>query len=246
MIRVMDLFSGIGGFSLGLQRAGGFGTVAYCEIDAYCREVLAARMRDGSLDAAPICHDVRKLAGAPWSQTVDLVCGGFPCQDISLAGKGAGLDGARSGLWSEMFRVICEVRPRWVIVENVSALLDRGIGRVLGDLAGRGYDTTWRVLPACSFGAPHCRDRVWIVADANGLGREWWGKDEPSQGSGDQWPAGQFERLLQSEARVAVSAGTHRRMVDGLPNRMDRLVAAGNSVVPVIVEWIGRRIKVSA
>ncbi len=163
MLRVLDLFSGIGGFSLGLERAG-FKTVAFCEIDPYCRRVLAKHW-----PGVPIYGDIRELnAGRLRADGVgvDVICGGFPCQDISLAGKGAGIDGERSGLWSEYSRLIGELRPRYAIVENVAALLGRGLDRVLGDLSALGYDAEWHCIPAAAVGAPHRRDRLWIVAYA--------------------------------------------------------------------------------
>ncbi len=163
-IRVLDLFSGIGGISLGLRKAGGFRTVCYVEIEAYCQEVLLHRMEDGSLDPAPIFEDITRVQGHHWKERVDLICGGFPCQDLSVAGKREGIDGARSGLWSEFARIIGEVRPRVVLVENVSGLLIRGLGRVIGDLASLGYDAEWDCIPASAVGAHHQRDRVWIVA----------------------------------------------------------------------------------
>src|SRR5579871_3948833 len=133
-------------------------TVAFCELDPYCRAVLRKHWPD------IVCHpDVRTLRGADLGP-VDVICGGFPCQDISLAGKGAGLAGERSGLWREYARIIGEVRPRYVIVENVAALLGRGLGDVLGDLASIGYDAEWHCIPAAYVGAPHRRDRIWIVA----------------------------------------------------------------------------------
>src|ERR1035437_5089521 len=132
-LNVLDLFSGIGGFSLGLERAG-MRTVAFCEIEPYCRAVLRKHWPD-----VPIFEDVRTLAAAD-VPGVDLICGGFPCQDISLAGKGAGITGERSGLWGEYARLVGELRPRYVIVENVAALLGRGMARVLGDLSQIGYD----------------------------------------------------------------------------------------------------------
>jgi DNA (cytosine-5)-methyltransferase 1 len=162
-MRVLDLFSGIGGFSLGLERAG-MRTVAFCEIDPYCRRVLAKHW-----PAIPIYDDVRKLTAERLRAdgiAVDLICGGFPCQDISTAGKGAGLAGGRSGLWFEFARLIGDVRPRVVIVENVAALLVRGLDRVLADLAALGFDAEWHCIPASAVGAPHRRDRVWIVAYA--------------------------------------------------------------------------------
>ena len=157
MLTVLDLFSGIGGFSLGLERTGGFRTVAFCEIDPYCRKVLNKHWPE-----VPCYDDIRELR-LP-TEFADVVCGGFPCQDISTAGKGAGITGERSGLWVEMCRVIGEVRPRYAIVENVSALLGRGLGTVLGDLAQIGYDAEWHCIPASAVGAPHRRDRIWIVA----------------------------------------------------------------------------------
>lgn len=165
MFKLLDLFSGIGGFSLGLERSGAFETVAFCEIEPYCQKVLAKHW-----PKVPIYDDVRTITAdqlAADGIAVDAICGGFPCQDISTAGKGAGLEGERSGLWYEYARIIGEVRPRYVIVENVSALLVRGLDRVLGTLAALGYDAEWHCIPASSIGAPHRRDRVWIVAYAN-------------------------------------------------------------------------------
>lgn len=163
-MRVLDLFSGIGGFSLGLERAG-MRTVAFCEIEEYPRQVLAKHWPD-----VKIYDDVRTLTADALRRdgiAVDLICGGFPCQDISFAGKRAGLEGARSGLWEEYRRIIGEVRPRYVIVENVTGLLSLGLSTVLGDLAALGYDATWDCVPAQAVGAPHRRDRIWIIAYAN-------------------------------------------------------------------------------
>ena len=162
MLKVLDLFSGIGGFSLGLERTGGFETVAFCEIEPFPRKVLARHWPE-----VPIYDDVRTLTAerlAADGIAVDVICGGFPCQDISLAGNGAGLDGERSGLWSEIARLVSELGPRYVIVENVAALLGRGLDRVLRDLAAVGYDAEWHCVPASALGAHHRRDRIWIVA----------------------------------------------------------------------------------
>lgn len=153
---VLDLFSGIGGFSLGLERAG-MRTVAFCESDPFCREWLAQRW-----PGIPCYPDVRLLDGRTVGH-VDVVCGGFPCQDISAAGNGAGLDGERSGLWFEMLRIVREVRPAWVLAENVTALRSRGADRVLGDLEESGYACWPFVVGADDVGAPHRRKRVWII-----------------------------------------------------------------------------------
>ena len=158
MLTIGSLFSGIGGLELGLEWAGLGPVLFQVEKEPFCREVLArhwptvARFDD-------VC-----TVGAHNLPAVDLLCGGFPCPDISLAGEGAGLDGERSGLWFEFARIIGELRPRFVVVENVSALLGRGLDRVLGSLAARGYDAWWDCLPACAVGAPHRRDRIFIVA----------------------------------------------------------------------------------
>lgn len=164
-MNVGSLFAGIGGFDLGLQRAG-MRVDWQVELDPHCRAVLARHFPE-----AERFEDVRAV-GAASLAPVDLICGGFPCQDLSAAGKGAGLAGARSGLWAEYARIVCELRPRYVVVENVPALLtgkgkrwDRApVGRVLGDLAEAGYDAEWACLSAREFGAPHLRKRVWIVA----------------------------------------------------------------------------------
>lgn len=162
MYKVLDLFSGIGGFSLGLERTGGFETVAFCEIEPFCQRVLAKHW-----PKVPCYDEVRTLTAdrlAAYGVAVDVICGGFPCQDLSVAGAGAGLSGSRSGLWSEIARLVGELRPQYVIVENVSALLGRGLGNVLGDLATLGYDAEWHCIPASAIGAPHRRDRIWILA----------------------------------------------------------------------------------
>lgn len=170
MYKVLDLFSGWGGFSLGLERTGGFETVAFCEIEDFPRKVLAKNWPN-----LPIHDDVRKLDGKQYRGTVDVVCGGFPCQDLSVAGKQGGINANRSGLWSELCRIISEVRPRYAIVENVPNLLagQRGawFGRVLGDLAEIGYDCEWHCIPASAIGARHRRDRVWIICHTNNYGQ---------------------------------------------------------------------------
>lgn len=164
MLNELALFAGAGGGILG-GRLLGWNTVAAVEIERYPRECLLQRQRDGILPPFPVWDDVRTFDGRPWRGLVDVVSGGFPCQDISAAGKGAGIEGSRSGLWAEMHRIVCEVRPRYVFVENSPALTSRGLGRVLGDLAEAGYDAAWLVLGAADVGAPHRRDRIWILAE---------------------------------------------------------------------------------
>ena len=255
-LRVLDLFSGIGGFSLGLERTGGFETVAFCEIEPYQRAVLAKHWPN-----VPCYEDVRTLTAATLARdgiAVDVICGGFPCQDISFAGKRAGLEGARSGLWGEYARLIGELRPRFVIVENVPGLLSLGMGTVLGDLAALGYDATWDCIPASAVGAPHRRDRVWIVAHARGQQHEGDSvaqrREEPAQlsspdtnGSGLAIRKGQPQDIGEE---LSPSIGTDwwlvepdvGRVADGVPSRVDRLKALGNAVVPQIPELIGRAI----
>jgi DNA (cytosine-5)-methyltransferase 1 len=179
--RVLDLFSGIGGFSLGLERAG-METVAFCEIEEYPRKVLAKHWPD-----VPIYSDVRELTSerlrADGIIGIDVITAGFPCQDISTAGKGAGIEGERSGLWSEIARLSGELRPRYIILENVSALLSRGLDKVLGDMAEIGYDAEWHCIPASHLGAPHRRDRWWCVAypgHDEKVSREPEGEDRPA------------------------------------------------------------------
>lgn len=229
MLRVLDLFSGIGGFSLGLERPGGFKTVAFCEIDPFCRRVLAKHWPE-----VPCYDDVRTLTAARLAAdglTVDAICGGFPCQDISSAGAKAGIGGFKSGLWSEYRRLIGELRPRYVIVENVGALLYRGMETVLGDLAALGYDAEWDCIPASYVGAPHVRDRVWITAYPHDDG-------QPTRSIHDE-----AQRLQATRGVHWPSYGEFVGVDDGLSETLDaRIIALGNAVVPDIPELIGRAI----
>jgi DNA (cytosine-5)-methyltransferase 1 len=162
----LALFAGAGGGILGGHLLG-WRTVCAVEWESYPASVLCARQNDGLLPPFPIWDDVQTFDGKPWRGIVDVVSGGFPCQDISAAGKGTGIDGERSGMWGEMARIIHEVRPRFVFVENSPMLTSRGLGRVLGDLAAMGFDARWGVLGAADIGANHQRDRIWIVATTN-------------------------------------------------------------------------------
>jgi DNA (cytosine-5)-methyltransferase 1 len=161
----ISLFAGIGGIDAGLRKY--VRTVCYVEYDRYAAGVIMSRIRDGQLDDAPIWDDIRTFDGSGWRERVDVVFGGFPCQDISTAGKGAGIKtDTRSGLWFEMLRIIVEVRPTFVFVENVSALTNRGLDIVLGCLSQAGYDAKWTDLRASDVGAPHRRERMFILAYA--------------------------------------------------------------------------------
>ena len=268
-MNVLDLFSGIGGFSLGLERAG-MRTVAFCEIEPFCRRVLAKHW-----PGVPIYEDVRELTADRLRAdgiAVDVICGGFPCQDISVAGPRIGIEGERSGLWTEYARLIREVRPRYVIVENVSALLNRGLDRVLGDLAALGFDAEWHCIPASAVGANHIRDRFWLVAYPYG----WWAHEEPQRvrecedsihagrhgaarkvadaHSGDGHGRGGSLQMgwgwrAREIAADGVTGGIEwstepdvGRVAHGVPARVDRLRSLGNAVVPQIPEIIGRAI----
>ena len=158
MLTIGSLFSGIGGLDLGLHRAGLGDVLWQVERDPFCRRILAAQWPEATR------HDDVRRVGEAELDPVDVICGGFPCQDISTAGAGAGIGGARSGLWTEYARIVRELRPRFVVIENVTALLVRGFGTVIGDLAALGYDAWWDCIPAASVGAPHRRDRLYVVA----------------------------------------------------------------------------------
>lgn len=249
-------------------------TVAFCEIEPYCRAVLRKHWPN-----VPCYEDVRNLTADRLRAdgiSIDVICGGFPCQDISTAGKGAGLAGARSGLFYEIARLIGELGPRYVILENVAALLSRGLDQVLGTLASLGYDAEWHCIPASAIGAPHRRDRIWIVAysnstqcQGNGLSSRIYSqfngswidrsktKDVANAFSFGQSGSGEFGDASHStsngkgQAIKSLNGGIGQiwrtepnvgRVANGVPNRVDRLKALGNAVVPQIPEIIGRAI----
>jgi DNA (cytosine-5)-methyltransferase 1 len=253
----LALFAGAGGGILGGTLLG-WRCVCAVEIDDFARRVLMARQDDGSLPAFPIWDDVRTFDGRPWHGLVDVVTGGFPCQDISLAGRGGGLEGERSGLWREMRRIVGEVGPRFVLVENSPALTCRGLEQVLGDLAEMGYDARWGVLGAYHAGAPHRRERIWIVADATTLGgapgdagatagqKGNTGElDHGGQDVGDADGAGCGEQrcggATEAEQEAAQCAGWWGaepdvgRVAHGVAARVDRLRCLGNGQVPAVV-----------
>ena len=235
MLSVLDTFSGIGGFSYGLEMlCGGYKTVAFCEVDEYCRKVLAKHWPD-----VPCYGDIKEVTVERLREDglmpIDLVCGGFPCQDISVAGKGAGIQGERSGLWAELCRLIGEIRPRWAVMENVSALLGRGLGTVLGDLAAIGYDAEWHCIPASCVGAPHHRDRVWIVANNNDAGLQGLREYLKCARKRTTWAG--FQEQDWSQPNPALW-----REPDGIPARIHRLKCLGNGIVPQVVAIIGKAI----
>lgn len=250
MLKVLDLFSGIGGFSLGLERTGGFETVAFCEIEPFPRKVLAKHWPE-----VPCYEDVRTLTAARLAAdgiAVDVITGGFPCQDISTAGKQAGIgDGTRSGLWSEIVRLIGELQPRYVIVENVANLL-RGpsekpggwFGRVLGDLAECGYDAEWENIPAAAVGAPHPRERIWVVAyPEQGVCKSRKILDRHHVSIILDWTgSGEVYSLFCRGRGGPVNDRHSLRTDDGFSNWVDRIATLGNAVVPQIPELIGQAI----
>jgi DNA (cytosine-5)-methyltransferase 1 len=230
VLKVLDLFSGIGGFSLGLERAG-METVAFCEIDKKARLVLNKHW-----PSVPVFDDVSTLTRETLDArgiSVDVICGGFPCQDISLAGKGAGLEGDRSGLWFQFHRLIKEIQPHYAIIENVSALRNRGLDQVLRSLDEIGYDAEWHCIPASAVGAPHRRDRIWIVAYSMFAGLE--GQRFISSRISEELKNSSYSCWWEAEPSVG-------RVANGVPNRVDRLKQLGNAVVPQIPELIGSAI----
>src|SRR5512139_1922745 len=210
-------------FSLGLERAG-MRTVAFCEIEPFCRAVLAKHW-----PGVPIYEDVRSLTAerlAADGIAAEIVCGGFPCQDISWASiTRTGLYGERSGLWREYARLIGEIRPRYAIVENSAALLSRGLGDLLKDLAEIGYDAEWNCISASDIGAPHSRERLWLVAYPN--------SEQPRQ---LRWIGSKIESEKAWNIHWPTDEPPSERMAPGLPERMERVRALGNSLVPQIPE----------
>lgn len=228
-----SLFSGIGGMDLGLERAG-MECRWQVEIDPFCNRVLAKHWPD-----VKRYGDVRAVE---WSgvEPVDVIAGGFPCQDITSSGKRAGIRGERSGLFFEVVRVVRLVRPRFLILENVSDLLSRGMGDVLGELAALGMDAWWDCFPAALLGIPQRRFRTFIVAYPASLGLapggEWISSRERSVLGSHHDGLDEAEHQFEACARLAGRAD------DGVPRWMDRVRVLGNAVVPQVAEWIGRRI----
>jgi DNA (cytosine-5)-methyltransferase 1 len=253
-LRLLDCFSGIGGMSLGLERSGYFETVAFCEIEPFPRRVLAKHW-----PRVPCYDDVCTLTAdrlAADGIAVDTICGGFPCQDISVAGHQRGIgEGTRSGLWSECIRLIGELRPQFAIFENVPALLDGPsakpggwFGRILCDLAECGYDAEWQNIPAAALGAAHLRERVWLVAYPHSQrfsGRGVFAQINSAPSTGFQQRRIQIGKTSYHGLGGSIwdaDAAAICRVDDGVPNRLERIKACGNAVVPQIPEIIGRAI----
>ena len=267
-LKVLDLFSGIGGFSLGLERSGGFETVAFCEIDPFCRAVLAKHWPETRQ-----FEDIKFLKGSDVGD-VDVICGGYPCQPFSLAGKRGGKEDDRY-LWPEYRRLVKELRPAWVLGENVAGHINMGLDDVLSDLEAIGYSCRTFVIPAVAVDAQHRRDRVWIVANSEklqrdgrndyagiGMGRKSFPK--PRDPSRQDFMADSNEHGLEGRvSKILRQCATERsfgqgcsswinitwptepnvgRVSNGVPNRVDRLRSLGNAVVPQIPEIIGKAI----
>ena len=255
----LALFAGAGGGILGGHLLG-WRTVCAVEWEPYAASVLVQRQNDGILSTFPIWDDVQTFDGRPWRGIVDVVSGGFPCQDISAAGKGAGIEGERSGMWREMARVVSEVRPAYVYIENSPMLTIRGGTRVIADLTALGYDTKWTVMGAADVGANHQRDRIWIVANANSQRQQTesdskfnsqTNQDRETDQSGSGSQVFSYSYLSQQQRR-SISSGIQQknsyacdsrwwttepnvgRVANGVAARMDRLKAIGNGQVPAV------------
>ena len=230
----LALFAGAGGGILGSLLLG-WRTRCAVEIDANCRASLLARQRDGILEPFPIWDDVRTFDGRPWRGSINVVSGGFPCQDISSAGPGGGLDGERSGLWMEMARIIREVEPEFAWLENSPVITSRGLGRILGDLASMGFDARWGVFSAGDAGARHERSRFFCLAYRRGLlgSQRPWSEQQFRQPASEPFCNG--KDAADSEALWLAMADARAGMDDDVARRVVRTHAIGNGQVPCVV-----------
>jgi DNA (cytosine-5)-methyltransferase 1 len=256
VLTVGSLFSGIGGIELGLERTRGFKTIWFSDIEPYTEEI-----RKRHWPEAKELGDITKIK---WQAVTapEVLTGGFPCQDISSAGKQAGIKGKKSGLWKEYLKAISILRPKYIIAENVAALLNRGIETILSDLAKIGYDAEWHCIPASKLGSPHRRDRIFIIAYPNTLYQETGEKvlreyhnikvaNTPSistiQRITKQKPiitriSKEITEFSSKIKNWQVEPGLGR-VAHGVPNCMDRLKSLGNAVVPQVAQFIGEQIK---
>lgn len=251
-MKFISLFAGIGGLDIGLERVG-MECVAQVEINEFALSVLNRHW-----SSVPKFKDVCDV-GKENLPTADLICGGFPCQDVSIAGERKGLEGKRSTLWSEFYRIVCEIRPRWVVIENVTGLFTSDDGRfftkILQELSSSGYDAEWRVISCSDVGAPHIRERLFIIAYPSGIFGsqpilsidsteiDRWSKREKKWG--EDWQ--QFEVASKTDEILRYWETEFRqsplvRVDDGIPNIVERLRATGNAVSPHVAELIGREI----
>ena len=254
----LDLFSGIGGNTLALSEW--VNTVAYCEADKHAQAVLLSRMQAGDIRPAPICADITTLSPKHIDIPIDIIIAGFPCQDISVAGDGAGLEGKRSGLFFDVCRMVEEIKPRFVFLENVPAIRTRGLRTVVRELTNLGYDCRWTRVSAASVGAPHRRERWFLLAHSlseqlrhkQGRCRRQGGKGETEFGNHDKKESLAYT-LREGPQRCRVPSGRQKenshssleswweiepdvgRVADGVAFRVDRIKAIGNGQVPAVV-----------
>ena len=247
MLRILDLYSGIGGFSKAFEDVSSehFKTHAFCEIDKYAQLVLKKHW-----PLTPIFEDVRTLPSAMFRHRIEIICGGYPCTGHSVAGKKEGLNNEASGLWSEYRRIIEDVKPRYVIIENSHNLRSTGLVDVLRDISSLGYNIEWSIISAYSVGAPHQRERIYIVAWRKDVPycdpfRSWNANSEKAKTKQEWWTGGRIKRSdLFEQARTIEPK--FLRVNDGIPDGLhanhERIKQLGNSIVPLIVEEIAKRI----
>jgi DNA (cytosine-5)-methyltransferase 1 len=228
MLNGLDLFSGIGGLAIALKEW--VRPLAYCEIDQYCQGLLISRMATEDLVKAPIWDDIRSFEPFVLKGSIDIIYGGFPCQDISVAGRGEGLEGKRSGLFFEIVRLAKEIKPKFIFLENVPAITSRGGLRVVREITEMGYDCRWCVISAESIGASHVRERFFLLAHSMRQGcadREKKGSKQIEKG-----PTLRTDREIERVRLWKEVVSSMDRTTDGLPNRVDQIRALGNAVVP--------------
>lgn len=268
MLNGLALFEGIGGITLALKPW--VRPLAYCEIDRYAQAVLFSRMARNEIYYGPVWPDIRTLTGEVCPPAIDIITGGFPCQDISAAGNGAGLEGERSGLFFEIIRLCRDIRPRFVFLENVPAITTRGGVRVISEFAALGYDCRWTIVSAAEVGAPHLRERWWLLAHSNGErgrikqvckpecesstvaidnGAKKYVSDSSGAGSqGWMQPESAWQALRQltgsdtQEWPQGIPQPSLSRGHDGLQNRVDRIRGLGNAVVPLAAQTAFKRL----